>query len=188
MFELVSMKSCGKRNIRKHRELKKGDERVAYENKYEILKFSEKFDNLDKMETTSSESKVKMEGSGKWLVTSLALKTKERSTKYKMARYDIGNVSMKDLVNKIIEFETFGKVPHFKKEPKHEPTLSYLHLVECLRKCIMRSDDYKQHVYDSSEKETTSSSDVTDTNEDTEDTDEDESNHSIARSFDVVVI
>ena len=91
---------------------------------------------------------------------------------------------MKDLVNKIIEFEKFGRVPHFKKEPKHEPTLSYLHLVECLRKCIMRSDDHKQHVHGSYEKETALSSEVTDTNEDTEDTNEDESNHSIARSFD----
>ena len=45
---------------------------------YEILKSSEKFDNLDKMETTSSESKVKMEGPGKWLVTALVLKTKAR--------------------------------------------------------------------------------------------------------------
>ena len=44
----------------------------------------------------------------------------------------------------------------------------------------MRSDDHKQHVHDSYENETASSSDVTDTNEDTEDTDEDESNHSIA--------
>ena len=50
---------------------------------YETLKFSEKFDNLDKMETTSSESKVKMEGSGKWLVTALALKTKVRSKNIK---------------------------------------------------------------------------------------------------------
>ena len=98
--------------------------------------------------------------------------------------YDIGNVSMKDLVNKIIEFEKFVKVPHFKKEPKHEPTLSYLHLVECLWKCMMRSGEHKQHVHDSYEKETASSSDVTDTNKDTEDTNEDESNHSIARSFD----
>ena len=72
---------------------------------YEILKISEEFDNLDKMETTSSESKVKMEGSGKWLVTALALKTKARSKKYKKARYAIGNVSMKDLSNKIKEFE-----------------------------------------------------------------------------------
>ena len=49
----------------------------------EILKISEKFDNLDKMETTSSESKVKMEGSGKGLVTALALKTKARSKNIK---------------------------------------------------------------------------------------------------------
>ena len=108
------------------------------------------------------------------MVTALTLKNKARSTKYKMARYDIGNVSMKELVNKIIEFEKFGKVPHLKKEPKHEPILSYLHLVECLRKCIMRSDDHKQHMHDSYEKETASSLNVTDTNEDT---DEDESNH-----------
>ena len=105
LFEPVNMRNCGKRNFRKHREIKDSDERVtlkAYENMYEILKSSEKFDNLDNMETTSSESKVKMEGSGKWLVTAMALKTKARSTKYKKARYDIGNVSMKDLVHIII--------------------------------------------------------------------------------------
>ena len=65
LFEPVNMRNRGKRNFRKHREIKDIDERVtlkAYENMYEILKFSEKFDNLDKMETTSSESKVKMEG------------------------------------------------------------------------------------------------------------------------------
>ena len=73
------------------------------------------------METTLSRSKAKMGGSGKRLVSAMTLKTKERSTKYKMARYDIGNVSMKDLVNKITEFEKISKVPPFKKEPKHEP-------------------------------------------------------------------
>ena len=57
------------------------------------------------METTSSESKVKMEESGKWLVTALALKTKARSKEYKKASYAIINVSMKDLVNKIKGFE-----------------------------------------------------------------------------------
>ena len=119
LFETVNMRNCGKRNFRKHREVKESDERVTYKNMDNILKFSEKFDNMDKMETTSSESKVKMEGSGKWLVTALALNTKAGSTKYKTARYDIKNVSMKDHVNKIIEFENFVKVPHFKKEPKH---------------------------------------------------------------------
>ena len=54
-FEPVNMRNCGKRNFRKHREIKESDERFTYENMYEILKFSEKFDNLDKMETTSSE-------------------------------------------------------------------------------------------------------------------------------------
>ena len=83
LFEPVNMRNCGKRNFRKHIEIKESDERVTYENIYEILKFSEKFDNLDKMETTSSESKVKMEGSGKWLATALDLKNKARSTKYK---------------------------------------------------------------------------------------------------------
>ena len=120
------------------------------------------------------------------MVTALDLNTKARSMKYKKARYDIGNFIMKDLVKKIIEFEKFVKVPHFKKEPKHEPTLSYLHLVECLQKCIMRSGDHKRDVHDSYEKETTLSSDVMDTNEDTEDTEEDESNYSIARLLHVV--
>ena len=122
-----------------------------------------------------------MEGSGKWLVTALALKTKARPTKYKIARYAIGNVSMKDLSNKIEEFEKFVKVPHFKKEPKHETTLSYFHLVECLRKFMMRSGENNHHVHDSYGKETASSSNVKDTDEDK---DEDESNNSIARSFD----
>ena len=65
-----------------------------------------------------------MEGSGKWLVTALALKTKARSEKYKKARYAIGNVSMKDLSNKIKEYEKDFKVPYLEKTPKHEPTLS----------------------------------------------------------------
>ena len=53
------MRNCGKRNVRKHKEIKDSDERVTL-NMYEILKISEKFDDLDKMETTSSESKVNM--------------------------------------------------------------------------------------------------------------------------------
>ena len=115
------------------------------------------------------------------MVTALYLKTKASLTKYKKSRYAIRNVSMKDLSNKIIEFEKFVKVPHFKKEPKHEPTLSYFHLVECLRKCMMRSGENNHHVHDGYRKETASSSNVKYTDEDK---DEDESNHSIARSFD----
>ena len=82
LFVSVNMRNYGQRNVRKHKEVKDIDERVTL-NMYEILKFSEKFDNLDKMETTSPESKVKMEGSGNWMVTALALKTKARSKIYK---------------------------------------------------------------------------------------------------------
>ena len=76
---------------------------------YEILNISVKFDDLDKMETTSSESKVKMEGPGKGLVTVLNLNSKARSKEYKKSRYSIGNVSMKDLSNKIKEFKKLSK-------------------------------------------------------------------------------
>ena len=78
LFESVNMKNCGQRNVRKHKEIKSSDKCVTL-NMYEILNISEKFDDLDKMETTSSESKVKMEGSRKGLVTALALNTKARS-------------------------------------------------------------------------------------------------------------
>ena len=81
-FESVNTRNCGQRNVEKHKQIKDSDERVTL-NMYDILKISEKFDDLGKMETTSSESKVKMEGSGKWLVTSMVLNTKSRSKNIK---------------------------------------------------------------------------------------------------------
>ena len=99
LFVSERMRNCGQINVRKHKEIKDSDERVTL-NMNEILKISEKFDDLDKMGNTSSESKVKMEGSGKWFVTALDLKTKAGSTKYKKSRYAIGNVSMEDLSKK----------------------------------------------------------------------------------------
>ena len=59
-----------------------------------------------------------MEGSGKWLVTALALKTKARSTKYKKSRYAIVNVSMKDFSNKIKEFEKNYQGTLCEKDPQ----------------------------------------------------------------------
>ena len=61
------------------------------------------------METTSSESKLKLGRSGKRLVTALALKTKGRSKNTKKARYAIGNVSMKDLSNIIKDIEKLSR-------------------------------------------------------------------------------
>ena len=96
------MKICGRRKVRKHKEIKGSD-------KYVTLDISAKFDSLNKMETTSSDSKEKLERSGKGLVTSLAIKTKVRSPKYKKARYAIGNVSVKDLSNIIKDFEKVSR-------------------------------------------------------------------------------
>ena len=71
LFQSVNMKHCGRSKVRKHKDIKGGDKIVT-------LKVSAKFDSLNKMETTSSESKVKLGRSGKGLVTALALKTKVR--------------------------------------------------------------------------------------------------------------
>ena len=59
LFESVNMKNCGRRKVRKHKEIKGSDKCVTLDI-YEILNISEKFDNLNKMETTSSESKVEL--------------------------------------------------------------------------------------------------------------------------------
>ena len=78
LFESVNMKNCGRRNIRKHKEIKGSDKCVTL-NIYEILNISKKFDSMNKMETTYSESEVELERSEKGLVTALALRTKARS-------------------------------------------------------------------------------------------------------------
>ena len=118
------------------------------------------------METTSSESKGKLGRSVKGLVTTMALKTKVRTKKYKKARYAIGNVSMKDLSNIIKEFEKIVKVPYVKRIPKHEHTSSYYHLVGYIAECMMIYDEHNRHVHGSYAEDTDPSSNVTDTDED----------------------
>ena len=66
------MKNCGGRKVRKHKEIKGSD-------KYVTLDISSKFGSLEKMKTTSSDSKGRMETSGKGLVTSLGFRTKVSS-------------------------------------------------------------------------------------------------------------
>ena len=53
LFLSVNMKNCGRHKVRKHKEIKGSDKCVT-------LNISKNFDSLNKMETTSSESK------GKW--------------------------------------------------------------------------------------------------------------------------
>ena len=104
------MKNCGRRKVRKHKDIKGCD-------KIFTLNVSAKFDSLNKMKTTSSESKGKLGRLGKGLVTALDFKTKVRSQRYKKARYAIVNVSEKDLLKIIKEFEKIGKVPYVKSIP-----------------------------------------------------------------------
>ena len=100
MFLSVNMKNCGCRNVREHKDIKISD-------KYVTLDISSKFDSLDKMKIISSESKVKLERSGKGLIISLGFNSKVRPQKYKNARYSIVNVSKKGISKIIREFEKF---------------------------------------------------------------------------------
>ena len=101
------------------------------------------------------------------MVTALSFKTKVSSSKYKKARYAIGNVSEKTLSKIIKEFEKIRKLPYDKRIPKHEPAPSYSHLVSQLARCMMRSDEHNRHVHGSFLEETAPSSNVnvTDKNE-----------------------
>ena len=101
-FSAVNMKNCGCRNVRKHTEIKGSD-------KYFTLDILLKFYSLDKMKITSSDSKDNLGRSGKGLITSMGIKDKTRPHKYKNSRYSIGNVSKKDLLKIIREFE---KLPY----------------------------------------------------------------------------
>ena len=58
LFSSMKIKNCGRRNVRKHKEIKGSD-------KYVTLDISLKLDNLYKMKITTSESKGKLERSGK---------------------------------------------------------------------------------------------------------------------------
>ena len=82
------------------------------------------------------------------MVTSLGFNTKSKvRKKYKKARYVIRNVSEKDLLKIIKDFEKIEKLPYEKKRPKHEPTDCYFYLARQLVKCTMRSDTLNSHVY-----------------------------------------
>ena len=107
----VNMKHCGSLNVRKYRDIKSVD-------KYVSLDIPLKFDSLDKMIITSSESKVKLRRSGKGLITFMSLKAKTRSKKYKKARYVIVNVGKKDLSKIIKEFENHLMKVMIRRVPK----------------------------------------------------------------------
>ena len=75
-FTLVNMKNHGRRNVRKHREIKNGE-------KYITLDISLNFCSLEKMKITSSEPKDYLGRSIKGLIASLGIKIIRRSKKIK---------------------------------------------------------------------------------------------------------
>ena len=70
----MNMKNCGRRNVRKHRDIKNGE-------KYITLDISLKFGSLEKMKITSSDPKDYFGISVKGLIKSLGIKTKVMSKK-----------------------------------------------------------------------------------------------------------
>ena len=140
LFSAMNMKNLSLRNVRKYREIKGSD-------RYVTLEISLKFDSLDNIKVTSSESKEKLERSGKGLINSLGFKSKVRPHKYKKSRYAIGNVSKKYLSNIIEEFDKLTYECYEKKRAKHDPTDRYFFLSRELVKLMMRSDALKLHVY-----------------------------------------
>ena len=115
LFSAVNMRICGHRNVSKQKEIKGSD-------KYVTLDISLKYDKLDKMKITSSESKGKLKRSGKGLIIYLGFNAKVSPHRYKKARYAIRNVGKKDFYEIIRAFEKFEKCPYEKKRPRHEPT------------------------------------------------------------------
>ena len=69
VFTAVNMKNCGCRSVRKHIEIKYGDN-------YITLDILLKFGSLDNMRVTSSDPKDDLVSSGKGLITSLVIKSK----------------------------------------------------------------------------------------------------------------
>ena len=61
------------------------------------------------MKITSSESKEKMERSGKGFISSLGFKTKAGLHRYKKAKYAFRNISKKELSKIIRNFDKFDK-------------------------------------------------------------------------------
>ena len=133
------MKNCGRRNVRKHREIKDSEKCIT-------LDISLKFGSMDKMKITSSYPEYYLGRSGKGLIAYLGLKTIGRSKKNKKARYDITNVSLKEISNIIKELEKLPYEGYVQKRPTHEPTDSYFYLARQLAKCMTRADNSYLHV------------------------------------------
>ena len=95
-FTPVNTKSCGRRNVRKHSDIKNGE-------KYIILDISFKLDLMDKREVTSSESKDYMVVPDKGLTNSQYLSNTIFNKKQR-ARFSITDIINQELRNLLKKF------------------------------------------------------------------------------------
>ena len=72
------------------------------------------------------------------MIVSLGLKTIRRSKEIKKERFDITNVSLKDISKIIKEFEDIPYEGYFRTRSKHMPAESSFCLARHLAKCMMR--------------------------------------------------
>ena len=86
LFLSVNMKICGRHKVRKHKEIR-GTDRIK------TFDISAKFDTLNKMETKTSESKEKLEISGKGVDNRSGFQDQSKVIKIKKAKYAIRHVS-----------------------------------------------------------------------------------------------
>ena len=121
LFLSFNMKHHVRHKVRKQKEIKGSDKSVT-------LDISSKFYSLNKMETTSSESKRKLEILGKGLVTTLDFKTKVRFQKYKKGKVCHQKCQWKGPFKDCQRVWENWETTLWEEEAKHEPTHSYFHI------------------------------------------------------------
>ena len=108
------MTSCGRCNVRKHRDINDGEQ-------YIILNIYSKLDCLEKREDTYSESRDYMRILGKGLTTSLALRTKIPNKKRK-ARFYITDITNHYFSKLLKKFNNSPYLGYKSKRVHNEPT------------------------------------------------------------------
>ena len=83
------MKSYGRRNVRRHREIKNGEQYIILEISYDIY-------CMDKREETPSKSRYYMARTGKGMTTYMDFREKSPNNK-KNASFDITGITNQDL-------------------------------------------------------------------------------------------
>ena len=125
------MTSCGRCNVRKHRDINNGE-------KYIILEIYYKIGFLDKREVTSSESKDYMGRPGKALNTSMDLRNKIPNNKQNkwFAVTEMTNLDFSKLLR---NFNNWTYIGYKIKQVHNKPTEAYFFLIKKITK-LMKSE------------------------------------------------